>query len=186
MTNPQQPGRPMTVNDVIHADERVVNLKKQFQEHQEDKNRLVLQLAYVEADIIKEMGAFEYLNNFTDTDEARLELSKRFPALTQQKAILIRGVSHKDKLMQECEESFKKLADSIVADLQKKVEEMRKQMEKASQSAPELPAVPTCSCESCPVTCGNDCPCNAPTEEPLPIEPPDDTVVGDIPGPEAN
>lgn len=114
-----QPPKQITVNDIIHSDERVIQLKKIYQEHQNQKNELILNISHVEADIIKTMGAFEFLNDFQETNEAKKELLPTFRVLITKKRQMIDAIKAEDKTMEDTTNDFNKLAQEIVKDLQK-------------------------------------------------------------------
>lgn len=224
---PEQPQqRQITVNDIIHSDERVINLKKEYNGYLNQKNDLIIAVAHAESNIIYTMGAFEYLNAFTDTDDARADLLKKFMPYVIEKARLVKAIDEKDKLMEATTKRFEDLANSIVEDLKKAMEHPQAPTnQSAPESAPD-PVPSTDICANCNYSknycrCAKECDCSqkkhqvcdkcqgcekepkiqcdvtveAPTftvkvdvqnNEPAPVEPPDDTVVGDIPGPEAN
>jgi hypothetical protein len=133
----QQPPRQVTVNDIINSDERVVALKKTYHEFANKKNALILAISRVEADIIKTMGAFEYLNNFTDILEAQTELLPKFRGYVQQKQALIEEIKTQDIGMENATKQFQVLQGEIIKELQ------------AQFSGPGTASCPE-SCESCP------------------------------------
>ena len=143
--------RQVTVNDIIHADERVVALKKKYQEAQNKKNQKVLDISYVESDIIKTMGAFEYLNNFNEVDEARADLLPEFRRLITRKHILIEEIRDEERAMEEYTQTFNKLADEIVKDLQRQFGQSGSAPE-SGESAPEVSA-PECDCHNPDCNC---------------------------------
>lgn len=145
-----QQGKPVTVNDIIQADPRVKELKKNFQGFQQKKNEHVFAISHVEAEIIALMGAFEYLNNFTETDEERVKLLDKFLPLIEKKDNLISLMVEQDINMKNTEEEFKSVADSIVKELQ----DMKKKYESRFESTESCP-------ESSPVcSCGKGCACS--------------------------
>jgi benzoyl-CoA reductase/2-hydroxyglutaryl-CoA dehydratase subunit BcrC/BadD/HgdB len=114
------------------------------------KNNFILDISRVEADIIKTMGAFEYLNEFVHTEEAKSELLARFLPLVVSKNNLIKKIDEQDKLMEATTKTFESLANSIVEDLKKAASAIEKQVS-SQESAPE-------SCLGCP-QCDGPCTC---------------------------
>lgn len=147
----------VTVNDIIHSDERVIQLKKTYQEFANKKNQLIFDISHVEAEIIKTMGAFEYLNQFAPEDvvNEKNNLLPTFRTLITKKNNIIKEIAVQDNGMKGTEATFNKLADEIVKDLQKQFRQP------GTASCPE-------SGESCPESapedecCGgcNECKCH--------------------------
>ena len=137
-------GQPkqVTVSDIIHADQRVIELKKVYAGFQNKKNEIILDLSRVEADIIKTMGAFEYLNKFSEIDEAQKELLPEFRRLITRKNVLIEEVKNAETSLEQCTDTFNKLAEQIVADLKKQFRQPQ-----SAESCPE-------SCPDCDGNCG--------------------------------
>ena len=137
-------GQPkqVTVSDIIHADQRVIELKKVYAGFQNKKNEIILDLSRVEADIIKTMGAFEYLNKFSEIDEAQKELLPEFRRLITRKNVLIEEVKNAETALENCTTTFNKLAEQIVADLKKQFRQPQ-----SAESCPE-------SCPDCDGNCG--------------------------------
>lgn len=137
-------GQPkqVTVNDIIHADNRVIELKKVYAGFQNKKNEIILDLSRVEADIIKTMGAFEYLNKFTEIEDAQKELLPEFRRLITRKNVLIEEVKNAETSLEHCTDTFNKLAEQIVADLKKQFRQPQ-----SAESCLE-------SCPDCDGNCG--------------------------------
>lgn len=125
----------VTVKDIVDADERVIKLKKMYQDLMNNKNQLILEISRVEADIIANMGAFTYLNNFNDIDEAQKELLPKFRILITKKRTIIDTIKNTEIGMKDLEKHYDKIAQDIVKELQKQF----KQPETAScpESAPD-------------------------------------------------
>jgi hypothetical protein len=161
---PQQPNRPITVSDIVHGDPRVIELKKKFENYAKEKNEHIFNISHVEAGIIAKMGAFSYLNAFTETTEARTDLVKDFLSLSTAKADIIRAIQEIEGLMKKCEAEFKIVADTIVEDLKNMGKSLQSQM-----SAPE------CTCER---QSAEPCTCNVKSLNGTTVtEPPEDTEV---------
>lgn len=142
--------KPLTVNDFIHSDPRIIELKKEYNDCISKKNQFILDVARAEADIIYTMGAFEYLNNFKDTEDAHVELLAKFNPLILIKSKLIQDISDMDKKMEETTGRFEALANAIVEELKKKADELIKA--KTENEPPKPEDNKTCECV------GDDCP----------------------------
>ena len=162
---PQQ--KPITVNDIVHSDPRVLELKKQYNAIAKLKNELILQISYIEADIIATMGAFEYLNAFTEVEEARAELMEKFRPLIVKKQGLIEEIASQDIAMDEKTKAFETLANQIVEDLKKAVNSASKVLGVKEGTPDECPTdlctncqytKEYCKCEK-EVEVKNGCPC---------------------------
>lgn len=145
--------KPLTVNDIIHGDERTIQLKKEYNEYAQAKNNAILDISRVEADIIKEIGAVEYVEsllvgeqNISAPDLELVESLKnekarlvaKFNQLILDKSKWITFIALQDKNMEGCTERFNKLADSIVEELKATAKRMQEGINvPAEQSAPD-------------------------------------------------
>lgn len=155
-----QPPRQVTVNDIINSDERVVALKKTYHEFANKKQELILAISRVEADIIKTMGAFEYLNGFDDAHVAQNELLPKFRALIAQKNLLIEAIKAQDAGMEGTTKQFQVLQQEIIKELQAQFTQPGS-AESCPESAPTNESAPDGECHG---DCG-DCKCHKEGED---------------------
>lgn len=138
--------RQVTVNDIIHADPRVVAIKQEYTKVQNEENEDILKLSYAEADKIANMGAFKYLNNYDEVEEARKELLPEFRKLITQIHILIENLKDKRMLKEELTNKFNKLAEEIVEDLKKKFRPHPESSESGLESGESASESGNCAC----------------------------------------
>lgn len=119
----------LTVNDIIHNDERVVKIKQEYNQLAHKKNQLILELSNIESDIMKTMGKYELMSGYDCNEVTAMDNTKyylvldNFKTLAREKAMVIEAVKQIEQGIILKEKSFETLANLIVEELKARLDE---------------------------------------------------------------